>query len=179
MNELIQKQNDIHKTIVEQNNLYFNLWKEYVFTWRWWLAAAMLIIPWIIWFLLRDKKSTGRFLLSGFFIYFITSFLDSSGVPFGLWHYNFTPLPYIHSFFIPWDFSLFPVTVMLMLQYKPKVSPYIKALIFSLFTAFIAEPLFAWTHIYEPDRWKYYYGVPIYFIIYLLGNRISKIKSFS
>lgn len=179
MNEAIQRVNEIYKIITEQNDIYLRIWKEnMVFTWRWWLTIALLAFPWIIWFKYRKKESTGRLLLIAFFVYFATTALDSAGLPFGLWHYNITPLPYIHAYYMPWDLCLFPVAITLMIQYKPNISPYLKALIFALACALIFEPIFEWIDIYETPKWNPYYGIPIYFIIYLLANKIGKIKGF-
>jgi hypothetical protein len=179
MNGAIDKIGKIYELLVQWNNEYFKIWKNgIVFTWRWWITFLLLILPWVIWLVLRKRNSSGRLFIVGFFIYFITSLLDSVGIAFGLWRYNITPLPYVHSFFVPWDLSLFPVTIMLMIQYKPKASPYLKAVIFALFCALVFEPIFTWLRIYELLKWSNYYGIPIYFVIYLLAHKISKLKSF-
>jgi hypothetical protein len=170
---------EINKVITEKNKIYFKVWTEdIVFTWRWWLTVMLLILPWIIWFKYRKKESSGRLLLVGFFTYVITTIFDAAGVAFGLWVYIITPLPYINSYFMPWDFSLFPVTIMFLLQYKPDSYIFIKALGFSLFCGFIAEPLFVWLNIYHPIKWRYYIGIPIYMVIFLLSYKLSKITSF-
>lgn len=169
----------IHEIITSLNGEFVKVWKEDVFLdWRWWLSLAILILPWVVWFVLRKKESTDRLLYAGLFVYFITTVLDSIGVPFGLWVYIVTPLPYIHSFYLPWDLSCFPVFTMLLIQYKPNVSPYIKAIIFAVASAFIAEPFFAWIKIYNPVNWKYIYGIPLYFAIYLMANFVSKRNQF-
>lgn len=172
---IIKKMTHIHNTIGKMNETYIELWKEDMFlTWRWWLNTAILILPWIIWLIVRKKKSTNRLLLSGLFVYLITSVLNTMGVAFGLWFYSYTPLPYIHSFFMPWDFGAFPVMVMLLIQYKPNISPYLKALLFAVFSAILFEPLFEWMKLYLLLNWKHYYGVPIYFLIYILAHRVSR-----
>ncbi|MBC9786642.1 hypothetical protein H1S01_19550 [Heliobacterium chlorum] len=165
--------------ISQMNSEYITLWKENVFlTSRWWITVALLILPWIIWLTFRKRESTHRLLYAGFWVYLISSILDAAGVAFGLWCYVVTPLPYLHSFFLPWDGSVLPVVVMLMIQIKPKLPSYLKAAIFALGSSFIAEPLAIWVKIYQPLTWRHYYGVPIYFVIYLLAHWMSKRKEF-
>jgi membrane-bound metal-dependent hydrolase YbcI (DUF457 family) len=169
----------IHNSMIKVNDDYITLWKEEMFlTWRWWLVILLTILPWLFWFLIRKKESTNRLLLSGLFVYVITSALDSVGIAFGLWSYLYTPFPYLHTFFMPWDLTLFPVLVMLLIQYKPRINPYIKAVLFSLFTAFVFEPFFTWINIYVPFKWKHYYGVPIYIFIYIIANGVSRRSNF-
>ncbi|WLD93596.1 CBO0543 family protein [Alkalihalobacillus sp. AL-G] len=139
---------------------------------------TILVLPWVFWFFLRKKESTNRLLLSGLVVYLVTSTLDSIGVAFGLWHYLYTPLPYIHTFFVPWDVSAFPVMTMLLIQFKPQINPFIKAVFFALTVAFVFEPFFSWLDVYVPVKWEYYYGVPIYFFIYILAHSVSRRKHF-
>ncbi|AOY77920.1 CBO0543 family protein [Clostridium formicaceticum] len=144
-----------------------------------WISVIFLVLPWMIWLILRKKESTGRLLLAGFFTASIKIFFDSMGVLFGLWHYNLPPSHHYHTFYIPWGFSIIPVTTMLLIQFKPKGSPYLKAILFSLFTVFVVEPLFHWLDIFEPVRWEYYFGLPFFFIYYLLAYKVSKIDTFA
>lgn len=174
-NDVLKKMTELHGEIDKMNDFYVTLWKEDMFlTWRWWLNVGILILPWVFWFIFRKKESTNRLLLAGLFVFLITSVFDSIGVAFGQWVYLYTPLPYLHTFFLPWDFSSFPVMIMFLLQFKPEMNPYLKALFFAVISAFVFEPIFVYLKVYALLKWKYYYGLPIYFLIYLLAHRVSR-----
>jgi hypothetical protein len=179
MNNISDTMTQIHLNISKLNEDYIILWKEEMFlTWRWWVQVALLFVPWFVWYFIKKKESTNRLLLSGLFVYLMTSILDSIGVAFGLWHYLYTPLPYLHTFFLPWDFSAFPVMIMLLIQIKPNINPYIKALFFACISAFVFEPFFTWLKLYVPLNWEHYYGIPLHFIIYVIADRVSRRKHF-
>lgn len=49
---------------------YYDLWKgSILFTWRWWIAVALVVSPWIIWLLVRKKESTDRLLYVAFLLW--------------------------------------------------------------------------------------------------------------
>jgi amino acid permease len=75
-------------------------------------------------------------------------------------------------------YKCFPVTIMLLIQYKKHVSPYLKAIIFT-FISIGGELLFEWLDIYHTFEWQYYYGIPFYIVIYLIANYASKRKRFN
>lgn len=164
----------IHQVQVD----YFNYWKEYtLWHWEFWLSVVLSIIPWFVWFILRKRGSEARLLLAGVFALSIASWFDFLGLIFGSWHYSGRVLPTIPSFF-PWDFTLIPVTMMLWLQFKPTLNPFIKAVIYSALTSFIGEPLFEWIGLYTSVKWSVFYSFPIYIVIYLIAYRISIAKAF-
>lgn len=154
------------------------LWlSDVVFTWEWWLGVVMTILPWVAWGFFRKKESTYRLLTSGFFVIFVTSWLDVIGVTLGLWHYNFDVIPMMPSYF-PWDFTILPVLVISLIQYKPQISPIIKSVVFAGFCAFIGEPVSQRLRLYDPQHWKSIYSFVIFIIIYLIAHFISTRKSF-
>ncbi|NRD77072.1 hypothetical protein HPT25_06120 [Bacillus sp. BRMEA1] len=164
----------IHRVEAE----YAAYWREHtLWHWEFWLSVALAIIPWFVWLILRKRGSEARLLLAGIFGLSIASWLDFLGLVFGLWHYSGRVLPTIPAFF-PWDFTLVPVTLMLWLQFKPTVHPFLKAIIYAALTSFIGEPLFEWIGFYSTIKWNVFYSFPIYMAIYLLAYRISKAKSF-
>ncbi|WP_423798064.1 hypothetical protein [Neobacillus sp. SAB-20_R2A] len=67
---------------------------------------------------------------------------------------------------------------MLSLQFKHETNPFLKAVIFAALTAFIGEPIFMWLGFYTEIKWSVFYSFPIYIVIYLISDRISKAKSF-
>ena len=151
---------------------FYHFWRsEIAFTLSWWIGLSFIVVPWVIWFFVRNKRNTHRYLYAGFFIMTVSSYLDFVGIQAGLWAYKIQVIPTIPAFFI-WDFTLLPVFAMLLLQYKPKLNPYIKALIYSIIGSLIAEPFFTWIGYYQPIRWEYAYSVPIQFIIYFIAYKL-------
>jgi hypothetical protein len=168
---------------IELSNLnykIFHIWStQIVFNWRWWLGVILCFLPWIIWIKIRDKKNTVRLLFVGLVVMIISTFLDSLGISYDLWHYNFKVLPLVNGVGFPWDYALLPVGIMLILQLKPQINVYIKAVIFAFCTAFIIEPFFVWISMYDIAHWKYQYSCIIYFFLYLLFSHIYKSKLFN
>jgi len=168
----------IYELIEKAHEKKIAFWLENViFTWQWWLGILLTVVPWILWFLFRKKGSTYRLLLSGTIVLLISSWLDFAGIALGLWHYNYDVLPFLPSY-LPWDFTLIPVIIMSLIQFKPHSNPFIKALIFAGGSAFIGEPFFKLIKTYSPEHWKYIYSFPFLFVIYLLAHFISKRNEF-
>jgi xanthine/uracil permease len=97
----------------------------------------------------------------------VSSWLDKLGIAMGLWHYHWEVIPFMPANF-PWNFSLLPVTVMFLHQYKSGIHTFIKALIFGGFSAFLAETISQMADLYHPVYWKHTYSFPIYVGLYLL-----------
>jgi hypothetical protein len=148
------------------------LWStQIVFTWHWWMDVALAVLPWVLWFILRDKKRKHSLFYAGLLSMLAAVLLDKVGVSQGYWRYNTLLLPYFVQY-LPWDLTVMPVTVMLFLQYFPKISPWIKGVVFGLTAAYIVEPVFIRLGVYEPSSWEHYYSLPIYFAIYMAAHRL-------
>lgn len=164
----------IHQVEVD----YVSYWKVHtLWHWEFWLSVALSIIPWIVWIILRKRGSEARLLLAGSFGLSVASWLDFLGLVFGFWHYSGRVLPTIPTF-LPWDFTLIPVSLMLWLQFRPTLNPFLKAVIYSALTSFVGEPFFEWLGLYTIVKWSVVYSFPIYIFIYLIAYRISNAKSF-
>jgi hypothetical protein len=151
--------------------------KEHVlFTWQWWVQFFLFIVPIIIWFRFRKKESTGRLLYAGTVALLILSWLDFGGNCYGLWYYAYKLIPFLPPF-IPWE-TLIVVQIMALLQYKPNVSPWVKAIGLGLFNAFIGEPIVTWMGIYTPVHWSCFYSFPIYLIVYLIAHYLVRSEQF-
>src|SRR4051812_47438726 len=116
---------EIHKLIHKK----IDIWSDYVlFSGFWWLGVGLSVIPWIIWYVFRQKNSMDRILYAGFFVMIISLALDILGDQFSLWHYRYNVLPIVPTYF-PWDITLMPVSVMILLQVKANGNPFIKAIL--------------------------------------------------
>ena len=174
MNEHFRRTEAVYNSISQANVEMIKVWVKYSFlTWQWWSGVCLAIIPWVLWMIFRKKESTYRLLFVGFFVMLIASWLDLMGILFGLWSYYFNVVPFSPAFF-PWDFTLLPVSIMFLLQIKPTFSPIIKAIGFSVFSSFMAEPFFVWIGVYNPKHWRSIYSFPIYIVIYLVSDWFSK-----
>jgi hypothetical protein len=139
-----------------------------VFTWHWWLDVALSVLPWILWFIVRDRKNTHNLLYAGLFSMLTATILNMMGISQGGWNYNTWLLPYLPEY-LPWDLSVMPVTAMLFYQFFPKINPWIKGAVFGVTAAYVVEPFFIWLGVYEPSGWEHHYSLPIYFLIYMAG----------
>jgi hypothetical protein len=166
--------NQIHSLI----QVKIQIWREHVlFSGLWWLGVLLSIVPWIIWFWIRYRQGTDRILYAGFFVMVISLMLDIVGDQIGFWHYRFNVIPIVPTYF-PWDLTLMPLSVMVLIQVKPKEHPIIKAIFFALITSYVGEPIMKWLMIYNPITWRHTYSVPIQFIIYLIAHWLSKRDKF-
>lgn len=167
-----------YEQVEKANREYQDFWKENtLFHWDFWVSLIFIVVPIIFWIKFRKKESTGRLLLVGLFVIFLTSYMDFIGVQYGLWFYSGKVIPSIPSY-IPWDWCIFPVFIMTLIQIKPYISPILKGLFFAVVSAFVGEPLFLWLGFYVMKHWHIYYSFPLYFIIYLLAHKMSTVSSF-
>ncbi|NIK70353.1 CBO0543 family protein [Paenibacillus sp. BK720] len=174
------------KDLIDENNYQVErlldqkvqIWSEYVvFSGIWWFGVALSTLPWVLWFVLRNRQSSDRIQYAGFMSSIVSLTLDVLGDQYGLWHYRFNVIPLIPTYF-PWDVTLMPVGIMFLLQFKPAGSPFLKAILFAFLTSYVAEPIFHWIGIYEPLKWRYTYSFPIQMGIYLLAHYFSRRKNF-
>ena len=169
---------EVYNILAQDNYKLTDIWLNHiVFRWRWWLLLGLSIIPWIIWINIRNKNDTVRLLFVGLIVAMVSNTLDTIGINYDMWHYDWKIFPFI-SLYLPWDLTLFPVSIMLMLQYKPKINKYIKAITFSFTCAFIFEPLFSLLSLYDTVHWKYWYSFIIYIFLYLCYDYLYRSKLF-
>jgi len=151
---------------------------DVLFSWRWWLKVAMLLLPWVFWAIVRKRDSTARLLLAAFFVMAVSIYLDEIGVSMGLWYYPATIQPYV-SGNSAYNISMLPVATMLFIQFFPKVKPVYKALAFAALGTFVSEPLMVWMGLYRNVEWSYWYSFPILFVQYWIAHKITLMKSFA
>jgi magnesium-transporting ATPase (P-type) len=167
--ELLKEIDRIIAEYAETHDEIEHLWStQMVFTWHWWFDVALAVLPWLLWFIVRDRKKQHSLFYAGLFTMLIASLLDMTGVSQGAWNYNTLLLPYFPEF-LPWDLTVMPVTAMLFYQFFPRISPWLKGVVFGIVAAYVVEPFFIWLGIYEPNSWEHHYSLPIYFVIYMIG----------
>jgi hypothetical protein len=145
-----------------------------VFSWNWWVLVGFILVPFIIWLILVDRKRMLELLLVWTLVIIPTSYLDAIGIDLKFWVYPVQFLP-VTPRAIPFDVFMVGISYMLLYQYFSKWQTYFKALIVLAFVfAFIGEPLSHYLNLVYYVKWKYYYSF-IYYI--LLGVTIKAIIS--
>jgi hypothetical protein len=158
---------------------YGRLWLDETFLhWDWWGSAFLAVAPWIFWLFYRKKESTHRLLYAGVFVMLISLCLDYTGAALGLWYYSGKESPSFPAW-LPFNFSMLPVCIMFLIQTKPHIAPWKKALFFGALTAYVGEPLFVWAGYYVLDEWRFTYSLPIYAMIFYFADWLTKRESFS
>lgn len=170
---------DIQSKLTNASIEFEKIWLSDIFlSWRWFLSLGIAITPVIIFWKYHKKESRDRLLFVGFFVVIISSFLDFLGLQKGLWYYPVEIIPTIPSY-IAYDLCFLPVYIMLLIQYKPHLSIWIKAVLFAGTSAFIGEPILVWLDLYVLVKWRYIYSFPIYILLYLAAYKLSLNKRFS
>lgn len=177
--EIIEISDNTVNQIKELIDQKIQIWADHVvFSGLWWMGVGLSIIPWIIWFVIRKKESTDRLFYVGFYVMTLSVVLDILGDQMGLWHYRFNVIPVLPTYF-PWDVTLMPVMIMILIQVKPNMNPWLKAIFFAVITSYLAEPFFDWLEVYEPIQWRFSYSVPIQLAIYMSAHYLSKRDKFA
>jgi hypothetical protein len=149
---LKQVEKATHK-IVEANNMITEATMDaFLFTWKWWIALAMLIIPWVVWAIFRKKESSARLMFAAFFVMIFSSTLDSIGVDNGNWYYPLKVIP-LPTISYSYRYSLLPVIIMFLIQIKPNFNPFIKAVLFGAVSAFVGMPILTALDMYRKIDW--------------------------
>jgi len=154
---------ELRKAQMELHRLTYEHWIQYdLFSLNWWLLLAVMIIPWIIWWKLVNKDHLIEITLFGLFTALASAILNTIGFSIGLWSYPAKLIP-INPPLFPADFTLLPVTYMLIYQYFKYWDRFFIACItvFAIF-AFVGEPFLESTNIYTKYHWEYIYSFPIY-----------------
>jgi len=171
------------KEVMELQENYGQILRKYffehvLFSIQWWFLLSVTIGLWIIWAFLVDKQRLKIILLIGLFTSIIALVADELGLSYVLWSYPYYLLPYTSTQY-PIDAAVIPVFYMLLYQYFSKWKPYLATLtIITLFSIFLAEPLFIKLGIYIPlNEWKHWYSAPGYMLIgifaKIFGDKIN------
>jgi len=136
-----------------------------VFSFQFWLLVALLIIPWLVWWKIVDKKRFLQIFLYGFMVMTVVTFLDEVGCQLNLWEYRVDIEP-LFPRLIPMNFTMLPICYMVVYQYCAAWKPYLTAnLLMAALFSFVGEPVFIWLDIYELIKWKHIYSFPLYFLL--------------
>jgi hypothetical protein len=136
-----------------------------VFSWVWWVGIAFVILPFLVWCKVVDKKRLLEICVFGLVVNVSATCLDVVGTSLVLWEYPVHILPRIPLLF-PVDYVIVPIGFMLIYQKCPNWWKFLAtSAIAAAALAFAAEPFAIWIGEYKPISWKLIYSFPIYILI--------------
>lgn len=179
VNEGLQQTENAYNQLVEVNRLMVDaVFNAFLFSWQWWLGIGLFIIPWLIWFLFRNKKSTGRLLIGRFITIILSLLIDLIALSYGLWSYPMKFSPISPLLFLPYHLAMAPVAVMFVLQIKPNWNPLLKGSIFAAIAAFGGMNLFNAIDFYNPKGWSTFYDFFIYLFLIMIAYLFYNMDSY-
>lgn len=151
--------------------LRISSWYEKIFSFQWFFIAFLIIVPWIIWWRLVNKKYITEIFSFGLLITITASLLNEAGLTLLLWRDPYTLLPVPPRWFAP-AYSVLPVTFMLIYQYFRTLKSFtIATIVLAAISAFVFQPILTWLGIFILIKWNYFYSF-LTFIIAGLGVRL-------
>lgn len=168
----------VTQMIAEANELTIEaVMNTFLLTWQWWIALALILVPWGVWLIVRDRETSARLFSAGLLVMVLSEILDAIGVSFGKWAYPVKVIP-VATVSFSFRLSVIPVLVMLLLQFKPDFNPLIKAIFFGGLGAYVGLPLLASIDLYKKIDWALTYSFIILTLMYLLAHWFSRRISF-
>lgn len=156
-----------NKSIQLQNQHWI---KFELFTFQFWILIVILILPWVIWWKLVDKKRLLEIIIYGLIVSTFVTLLDEVGCQLNLWEYRYDIEP-LFPRLIPMNFTMLPIAYMLIYQYFRKWKSFIIVnILAALFYAFIGESVFEFLDIYELLHWRNIYSFPIYIVLAIMSK---------
>ncbi|WP_094604896.1 hypothetical protein SPSIL_018310 [Sporomusa silvacetica DSM 10669] len=156
----------LHDAQMDFTQLRIEHWVQYnLFTWQWWFLLAILLLPWIYWWAVVDKRRLLAIVTMGLAVSATANWMDQVGIELGWWFYSYVPTP-IFPQMLPVNYTLLPIGFMLLYQYYTSWKAFIVTLLaMAAILSFGFEPLFTWMGIYQLLSWQYSYSFPIYILI--------------
>lgn len=167
--------------ILDAHKYYTQLRYEYWITYEaytpiWWFLLIAWITPWIIWWLLVDRRRLVEISFYGLVVMFITTTLNAIGSVQNLWTYTIKLIPFTPHL-EPIDWSILPITYMLIFQYYPSWKQFLAAqTVIAILYSFIGEPFTIYLlGAYLPLDWSYLYSLPIYIVLASVPRAITEL----
>jgi hypothetical protein len=158
----MQLTQNIYETRLLLTSLQYAQWKRILFTAQWWSLLFLLIISWLAWWKLIEKRRVFEVLAYALVVVIIGSILDLYGYKLGLWSYPIKSF-YLNPGLIAGDWGLPPVVKSLVYQYYPQWKKFIIAqIVAAAFFSFIGEPILVWMGAYKMYEWSYWQSFLVY-----------------
>lgn len=142
-------------------------------SWRWWILVIVLIVPWLIWYKLAEKGKLAELVLVGLIVMVITITLNDLGFSLCFWSYPVKLVP-VFPRLTSVDYTVMPVTYMLIYQYFPTWESSFRALVVvAAIYSFVLEPALVYFGFYVIIKWFYWRSFPIYIVMGLLSRWLA------
>jgi hypothetical protein len=149
-----------------------NWLSDSIFNFSWLFLLILSVVPWLIFVKLLDRKRTLQIWGFGLIVIIITSFTDDLGSELSAWVYPIKFVP-VGLLAFPFDFSIIPVSCMLIYQYFNTWKTFSIALVSqAAIFAFIGEPISVMLGTIIYLKWKYIYSFVFYIVTGLLARFI-------
>jgi len=143
-------------------------------SWRWWTLVMLLIVPWLIWYKLANKKHLRHLALFGMIVMVFAITLDELGFVLSLWSYPVDVIPMFPRL-TSVDYTVVPIVFTLLYQYFPTWRSFFWALVATAaIFSFIIEPLIVWMGFYKLLKWTHWASFLVYIIMGLLSRWIVR-----
>ncbi len=148
----------IHQSRLITWNLVYILWKGELFSSRWFALVSLMVIFYVVWWILIDKRRLSDLLLFGSFIAVLRVLYENTFVGMGAWTYQVRIFPLTINLFMP-DLTMVPLAFMLIYQYTASWKSYfLGSIVASGIWAFAVTPLFKVFDIIVFHNWNYFYS---------------------
>ncbi len=156
----------LYDLYMDYANASYNNWiSKELFSFGWIFNICFLIIFYIIWIILIDKKRLKELLLFGALISVVASFIDIVAVSLGLWEYKTRLFP-INPATFPFDYTVLPILYIFVMQYSSSWKSYlIGSVIACSIFSFIISPIYVWLGIKIYHNFNYFYMFVLVFTV--------------
>jgi hypothetical protein len=167
--------NSLYKIRMEYWQASYKNWlTREVFTFPWFFNIAFLLLLYIIWIKLVNKKRLRELLLFGSLFSVASVLIDTIAVTIGLWEYKISIFPLSPAPF-PFDYTVLPIFFMLVLQYSYTWRGYlIGTIVASGVFTFIVEPIYLWLGIKHFYKFNLIYMFILVFTVGVIIKAIYK-----
>lgn len=164
--------NEVQEALQLATEKSYNHWVHHdLFTWKWWMLLAALIVPWVIWCKIADRRRFSEQFQLGLLWIVVSVGLDVSGVNLNLWSYP-DRLVWFFPPLIPADLATIPVAYMIAFQFFRGWKSYaIANLVLAACFSFVIEPLFIRLGILEMKHWTHWYSFLLFSLIGIFIRR--------
>lgn len=175
----ITKDVDIQRLLTSIRIEYWS--EEVVFSFRWWLLMALILLSLIVWYRSLNKSSLHEATLFAGLASIVTLALYEYGLELTLLDFNYNVIP-IFPPLSSLEFLLFPLIFSYVFQHFNSKKRYIKAsLAASAILSFVINPLLSWGEYYILLHWSYFYDFVVLFLLALLlrmlANKIISVQN--
>lgn len=139
-------------------------WQHDITTGLYWANIAFIVLYYIAWYRLTDKRRLVDLMFYGSLIAVARGLIDLFGVTAGLWVYKYRILPLSPSVFMQ-DWTIMPLTYMLVQQYSPNWRQFfLWNAVGTGLISFVIMPIMVYFKILTFMYWNYVYTFLVMYI---------------